>query len=118
YWEISQDLQNVAALMDAACDDTGEVTDEDVMARLDAWFEALHIEQATKLDSYAHLIQNLQAEAASLKATADGFARAAGKRSRQVDWLKTRIQRELDAQGVTKLQSSLGWVFAIQNNGG
>ena len=87
-FEISEDLEALYAKLEAL---GGDVSDPDVEAAIDAWFDELSEARDVKLDNYAALIGELEARAKVRREEARRLADRARRDEEQAKYLKNRL---------------------------
>ncbi len=115
-FDITQDLVQLNDLLDDIEGDTSRWGEME--PAITAWMDGLAVEEDTKLDSYVHLVKQLEMEAAAAKAEAEQYAMKARTRENRAKWLKERLKLHLEATGRTKVETRAKRVIAIQKNGG
>jgi hypothetical protein len=111
------DIADIKALMDLLDETDGEITPESQDA-MDAFFAEIEGNQGEKLQGYATLIRRMETEAAVAKAEAEQWDRKGDARANSARRLKDRLKLYLEVTGQKKVQTSRGYVIAIQANGG
>ena len=111
-FDISEDLLALSDLLD---EQDGDITNHE--EAFDRWFEELGAERDAKLDGYAYLIRQLEADAQMLKEEADRLKARKTANDNKVKKLKERLEHFLKLQGIEKLQTDR-FTFALQKPGG
>ncbi len=99
---ISEDLQALYDRLEAL---GGDVTDPEVEATLDAWFEDLIEERDVKLDNYAALIRELEARAAARREEARRLTDRARRDEDQAAYLKNRLVLFFQQHGLKSVET-------------
>lgn len=111
-FDISEDLLALADLLD---EQDGDVTETE--AQFDAWFAELGEARDEKLDSYAYLIKESEADADRLKDEIDRLRSRKTAAENKAKKLKERLEMFLKIQGIEKIKTDR-FTFALQKPGG
>ncbi len=114
-FQIGEDLRALSDLLDER---GGDVTEADVAAAVDAWFQEVGDAQAEKLDRYVNLIRRQEMHAAAAKAEAEQYAAISAARDNEARRLKDRLKLFLELTGQQKVQTATGRSIWVQPNGG
>lgn len=99
---ISEDLE---ALYDRLEELGGDVTDPEVEATIDAWFDDLTEERDVKLDNYAALIRELEARAEARREEARRLTDRARRDEDQAKYLKNRLILFFQQHGMKSVET-------------
>lgn len=111
-FDITEDLLALADLLD---EQDGDITETE--AQFDAWFAELGEERDNKLDGYAYLIRDCEAEAERLKDEVDRLRARKTAAENKAKKLKERLEVFLKIQGIEKIKTDR-FTFALQKPGG
>lgn len=99
-YELNAEITStIAALMETADEETGEV-DAELVARLDA----LQMERGTKLENLGLWVKQLNAETAALKAEESELAKRRKAKENMAERLKNYISSALQADGCERFE--------------
>lgn len=112
--DISEDLLALEAMLE---DLGGDVTDDDVAAFLDDWFERATADRDKKIDNYAALILELETRAEVRRAEAKRLADKAKRDEDRARYLKERLQVFYETHGLSKLETPRFTVSLARNGG-
>lgn len=93
---IEQDLEALDAIL---ADLGGDITDEEVEAAIERWFEELGEARDAKLNGYARRIQALETHAEAKKAEERRLAQQRKQDESNADWLKRRLLGYVQRRG-------------------
>ena len=111
-FDISEDLLALADLLD---EQDGDITETE--AQFDAWFGELGEERDAKLDAYAYLVKETEAEADRLKDEIDRLRSRKTAAENKAKRLKERLELFLKVQDIDKIKTDR-FTFALQKPGG
>lgn len=111
-FEISEDLVALGDLLD---EQDGDITETE--AQFDAWFAELGEARDEKLDSYAYLIKESEADADRLKDEIDRLRARKNAAENKAKKLKERLEMFLKIQNIEKIKTDR-FTFALQKPGG
>jgi hypothetical protein len=113
-YDIGSDLM---ALEDLLAETGGDISDPEVMAQVDAWFESIQKDQANKVENYCHLISDLLARAEARKVEAQRMSNLAKTSANSAASLKKRLQAYMEVTKQKKIETPL-YKLSIAGNGG
>jgi hypothetical protein len=107
-YEIGTELQRLQDLLEES---GGELSPE-----LETHLEAIDLADSTKVQSYCHLIRNLDARAEAKRAESRRLAESSAKDVRAVDRLKARLHEHLGRTDRTSIDAGVFTVKLIRNS--
>ncbi|HEY8377693.1 MAG TPA: siphovirus Gp157 family protein [Nannocystis sp.] len=120
-WQIGDDLEALAALLEEM---GGDVSEEEAEAAIDAWLAETREAEATKLDRYKALMDALEERAVAREAKAQWHREQAAANEavataerNKIQRLKDRLIAYMDRTGRTALHGHVSR-FTLRNNGG
>lgn len=97
---------------------SGEITDAQADAAIDAWLAESAEAEGVKLDGYYFLIRDQETRASAYQAEKEQWDKRARVATNVAKRLKDRVKKHLELTGRTKAESAKGVKFSIVKNGG
>lgn len=114
-YAIADELLALNGLLDER---EGDISDPDVSAAFDAWFDEIAQDQASKLESCVGLLSTWEMEIVAAKSEVDQWAAKVRTREKRRDHFKARLKQFLELTGQPKATTSHGRTLSIRANGG
>lgn len=113
-FNITEDMLALERILHEA---GGDISDPDVEAAVNGWFDELQGDLETKVENYCSLIRDIDIRAANRKREEERIRGLRQVDENMVKSLKSRMQQALDFIGVKRVNTDLFRV-TVANNGG
>lgn len=113
-YELTQEVGALEALLQET---GGDVTDESQAAMIEQWQQEFDWAHRAKVDGYAKLIKNAEADIDAIKKEGERLAARAQALRNKIQRLKDLAKYAMDSRGLKKLEG-ITFTLAIQKNGG
>lgn len=113
-FNITEDMLALERILHEA---GGDISDPQVEAAVNEWFDELQGDLESKVENYCSLIKDIEVRAANRKREEERIRRLRQVDENMVKSLKSRMQQALDFVGVPRVNTDLFRV-TVANNGG